>query len=233
MTVAVIALIVALGGTGYAALKLPKNSVGNAQLKRDAVTGDKVKDASLFTNDFAPGQLPKGPQGDQGPAGPAGTQGPKGDQGVKGDQGPKGDQGNAGVTQIIVRRHPASVAMGLAAGASADLVSVRLPAGKWLVRGSTNGFHDGSTGATFNCFLLVNGNPTGNSTTLGLGVTAGVGLMRAGLFEPEADLDLQQAATVKLQCNHEQTVTQGNFGPAFANSRIDAIRADQLDAADA
>ena len=36
MVVAITALIVALGGTGYAALKLPKSSVGTAQLKRNA-----------------------------------------------------------------------------------------------------------------------------------------------------------------------------------------------------
>lgn len=43
MVVACIALIVALGGTSYAAIKLPKNSVGTRQLKNNAVTGVKVK----------------------------------------------------------------------------------------------------------------------------------------------------------------------------------------------
>ena len=36
------ALFVALGGTGYAALNLPKNSVGNLQLKPGAVNSAKV-----------------------------------------------------------------------------------------------------------------------------------------------------------------------------------------------
>ena len=43
MVVACIALAVALGGTSYAAIKLPKNSVGTKQLKKNAVTGLKVK----------------------------------------------------------------------------------------------------------------------------------------------------------------------------------------------
>jgi hypothetical protein len=43
MVVACIALTVALGGTSYAAIKLPKNSVGARQLKKNAVTGQKVK----------------------------------------------------------------------------------------------------------------------------------------------------------------------------------------------
>ena len=43
MVVACIALSVALGGTSYAAIKLPRNSVGTKQLKKRAVTGVKVK----------------------------------------------------------------------------------------------------------------------------------------------------------------------------------------------
>ena len=46
MVVAIVALIVALGGTGYAAIKLPANSVGTAQLKKDAVTSLKVKNTT-------------------------------------------------------------------------------------------------------------------------------------------------------------------------------------------
>ena len=49
MVVACLALTVALGGTSYAAIKLPKNSVGTKQLKRNAVTGPKVK-ASAITS---------------------------------------------------------------------------------------------------------------------------------------------------------------------------------------
>jgi hypothetical protein len=47
MVVACLALLVALGGTGYAAIKLPANSVGTKQLKRGAVTGVKVKRNAL------------------------------------------------------------------------------------------------------------------------------------------------------------------------------------------
>ena len=43
MIVACIALMVALGGTSYAAIRLPANSVGTVQLKKAAVTGAKVK----------------------------------------------------------------------------------------------------------------------------------------------------------------------------------------------
>jgi hypothetical protein len=47
MIVALIALIVALGGTSYAAFRLPKNSVGSKQLKKNAVTTAKIKNGAV------------------------------------------------------------------------------------------------------------------------------------------------------------------------------------------
>jgi len=47
MIVAVIALIMALAGTGYAATQLPKKSVGTAQLKKSAVTNAKIKNGTI------------------------------------------------------------------------------------------------------------------------------------------------------------------------------------------
>jgi hypothetical protein len=43
MCVALLGLFVALGGTTWAAVSLPARSVGTAQLKTGAVTGDKIK----------------------------------------------------------------------------------------------------------------------------------------------------------------------------------------------
>jgi hypothetical protein len=107
LVIACIALALSLGGVGYAALRLPVNSVGTKQ----------VINHSLLKADFKPGQLPRGPRGVQGPkgdtgaggaAGVQGLPGPKGDTGAggaagaqglqglpgpKGDTGPKGDQG--------------------------------------------------------------------------------------------------------------------------------------------
>lgn len=76
--VASLALFVALGGISYAAIALPKNSVGPKQLKANAVTGAKVKDGSLSKADFAPGDLPAGANGAAGPKGDTGAAGPKG-----------------------------------------------------------------------------------------------------------------------------------------------------------
>jgi hypothetical protein len=81
--ISLIALFVALGGTGYAAVTLPRNSVGSAQLKtgavhksdqgKNSVDSSKVVNGSLLGADFKTGQLPAGPMGPSGPSGPAGA----------------------------------------------------------------------------------------------------------------------------------------------------------------
>jgi hypothetical protein len=45
--IACLALFIALGGTGYAAFKLPRRSVGTRQLKAGAVTTSKVKRGAI------------------------------------------------------------------------------------------------------------------------------------------------------------------------------------------
>jgi hypothetical protein len=98
ITLSITALVVAVFGStplGEAALEqvLPRNSVGAAQLRNNAVTNrklaagavttGKVRNRSLLAVDFARGQLPAGPQGAAGPAGP---QGPAGAPGISGYQ---------------------------------------------------------------------------------------------------------------------------------------------------
>jgi hypothetical protein len=94
-----LALFVALSGTAYAAT-LPRNSVGPAQLKRNAVTSAKVKPRSLLASDFRRGQLPAGPEG---PPGARGAEGATGARGAEGARGPQGPQGPAGATNVTIR----------------------------------------------------------------------------------------------------------------------------------
>ena len=97
MVVACLSLVLALGGTGYAAGLLPVGSVGTPQLKADAVVSSKVKDGSLLAKDFRAGQLPAGARGAAGVAGERGAAGP---QGVAGLQGQPGSQGPAGFSSL-------------------------------------------------------------------------------------------------------------------------------------
>ncbi len=112
MAIAVVALMVALGGTTYAVNALPRNSVGNeqlrknavgnAQLRKNAVTSAKVKNYSLLAVDFKPGQLNRlvptsiGPNGPQGISGADGATGATGGTGATGPVGPVGDTGARG-----------------------------------------------------------------------------------------------------------------------------------------
>jgi hypothetical protein len=117
LVVASLALAVALGGTGYAAVVLPPNSVGTAQLRPGAVVGSKVRRHSLVASNFKGGQLPAGPQGLAGPAGPTGPAGPKGDAATKLFAVVRDDGG-------VVRQ---SGGIGVAKGAGAGRYTVTFP----------------------------------------------------------------------------------------------------------
>ncbi len=82
-----LALVVATGGTSYAAIALPKNSVASKQIVNNSIKSKDVKDGGLTAADFAAGSLPAGPagpQGLQGPPGPIGGTGPIGPTGASG-----------------------------------------------------------------------------------------------------------------------------------------------------
>jgi len=120
---ALLALFVALGGTSYAAVQLPANSVGTRQLKAGAVTGAKIRsdavtsaklgndavteseiaDGAVTSNEVRDHTLTlqdlafdsfRGERGVQGPEGPQGATGPRGATGAIGLQGPMGPVGN-------------------------------------------------------------------------------------------------------------------------------------------
>jgi hypothetical protein len=55
--VATLALFIALGGASYAALKVPKKSVGTKQLKKNAVTTPKIKDQAVTAGKVKNGTL--------------------------------------------------------------------------------------------------------------------------------------------------------------------------------
>lgn len=134
MVVSSLALFVALSGTSYAAIVLPKNSVGTDQLKpravkgsdirASAITSTKVKAGSLLRTDFKSGELagavgPEDMRGLKGDVGTPGARGADGTAGVKGDTGTigltgadgtpgvKGEQGDTGAKGDQGDRGPA------------------------------------------------------------------------------------------------------------------------------
>lgn len=90
--VASLALFVALGGTGYAAITITGKNVKDSSLtgrdvKNSSLTAADVKNGSLLKQDFKAGQLPSGPAGVPGAPGAPGATGPKGDKGDAGEPG--------------------------------------------------------------------------------------------------------------------------------------------------
>jgi hypothetical protein len=57
LVVSFIALLVALGGTAYAGLSLPKNSVGTKQLKNNAVTSKKLASGAVTARNMSVGAV--------------------------------------------------------------------------------------------------------------------------------------------------------------------------------
>lgn len=66
------AMFIALGGSSYAAITLPRNSVGSNQIRKSAVGTSEVRNRSLRFSDFRASDLVRfqGPKGDKGDPGP-------------------------------------------------------------------------------------------------------------------------------------------------------------------
>lgn len=150
--VSYLALFVALGGTSYAAVKLPKNSVGSAQLRNNVVTSRKVRGHSLLARDFKAHQLPAGRRGKAGPTGPQGLPGVAGTPGSRGATGPTGPTGATGATGLQGPAGPLDVLYKAQSGtatssAGTTIATISLPAGKWLLTGHVVADNSSSTAA--------------------------------------------------------------------------------------
>jgi hypothetical protein len=95
MVVACVALAIALGGTSYAALSLPANSVGTKQIKNGAVTKTKIAAGTITGL-----RGHKGARGVAGPVGPAGAGGAAGSAGAAGPAGKEGPPGPVALAYI-------------------------------------------------------------------------------------------------------------------------------------
>lgn len=229
--VATLALFIALGGASYAAIRIPKNSVGTKQIRKNAVNSFKVKNRSLLAKDFKAGQLPRGATGAQGipgligptgafgatgargltvtgPTGATGEPGADGSPGAEGLQGPTGAEGQPGANG-----DPGADGMPGPTGADGSIgptgpTGEAGPAGA----GSTAVMSSGTSLAMFaNEYFPVSGSATTTpgaleSTTLSPGVEVTARNFRVKLsYMPGAGLDreirLLDDGVVVLSCN--------------------------------
>jgi hypothetical protein len=231
LVVAVIALFVALGGTGYAAFKLPNNSVGANQIKDGAVGSSEVRDRSLLSSDFKQGQLPAGPQG------PMGATGATGAQGLTGPQGENGIAGRDGAAVTVRARSTGSAHT----PADASSVSVPLTSNTWTQAPSeidigpygTFAFMSppaGSCGGTGLAALTIRTYVDGKLFSIdmreaipgGGARTGAFDAPRASLFEPGSAQSHTVTAEVSSSCESGAVVT-----PDFTvtDIQLDFIRA--------
>jgi hypothetical protein len=78
MVIALLALLVALGGTSWAAVTLAPRSVNNAALNTGAVNSRVIQNGQVKSQDLARGVLRRGPAGAPGQTGATGPTGPAG-----------------------------------------------------------------------------------------------------------------------------------------------------------
>jgi len=96
------------GGAAFAAGQLAPNSVGTRQIKNGAITGPKIKKASIEATKLTQLAIStlKGQKGAKGANGAKGATGTKGDRGATGAQGPPGAAGNPGAFATVIPSTP-------------------------------------------------------------------------------------------------------------------------------
>jgi hypothetical protein len=204
-----LALAIALGGTSYAAIKLPSNSVGTKQIKAAAVTSAKVKNRSLKAVDFRLGEMPRGAQGLAGATGAAGA------RGAAGEQGALGPTGAIGPSATYERIMPAFY-VPIGAADTSLAVLPNLPAGSYSVDALAALF--GNAGGNYlACDILAN--------------DASIEYVQATPHVAEYQIVLQGSVesagplTLKLVCNTYggAGTTAVNFGTSLKATRVGSL----------
>jgi hypothetical protein len=122
LAVSITALVVAMGGTGYAATKL-----SGSNIKTGTITGKQIKSHSLGTGKLSAKTIVQ-LHGATGPAGPAGAAGPA---------GPAGARGPAGATSIAGLTRPQTPPVDLQPGVQ-KTTTVPCPSGTVVVGGGVS-----------------------------------------------------------------------------------------------
>lgn len=205
------ALVVALGGTAYAANTVRSSDIVNGQVKNvdianNAVTSAKVANNSLRLGDIRPADRAslRGPAGPAGAPGSNGTTGPAGPAGAVGPTGAAGATGPRGPSDAIKKESTSFVAT---AAAFTSQQSISLPAGSWVVTGTGLVNNNGGATATASCRLLIGGTSVDELQSFSVPITGAPG--ERVPFSLTGAGTLAAAGTAELQCSLSQA---GNVG---------------------
>jgi len=227
------ALVVALGGTSYAATvittrQIQDGTVQGRDVHASTLTGAKITDHTLTAADFAAGTLLRGatgPKGDPGVAGAPGVPGSPGTPGAPGAPGAvgdKGDTGPRGPSDGYEVHHISPVT--LTAGVTTQVLALALP---------------GTGGYLVHAKVEANGTTTAQAVACTLTVGSDVDTAEASLHQVVAQsapwLGRQSLA---LQVAHTNTLAIGSTayvdctgqlgGEVVRSVRIDAVKVASL-----
>lgn len=202
MVVSIVALFFALGGAGYAATQLPKNSVGNRQLRNNAVTWQKIKPGTIGAGRVNQASIQTRVSGTC--------------SGSKGAIGRVSQSGRVSCNPTEPSQFGSTAPGTAVTGASTTVVRRVLPAGMFLILGEAYPFNSGATSATVSCTLAVPGGASQSRTiTVGAGSRAALPVNLAAEVRPggaTSTLSCSQAGSavdVAGQINAIQTASNG------------------------
>ena len=201
MIVALCALVVALSGTSYAALKLPKSSVGPKQLKKNAVSSSKkVKRGALLLSDFKKSQRSR-------------LRGPQGVPGLVGETGARGATGPVGPSNAYTAAPASQVA-------NEDVTLSNLPPGSYVIMAKAYAYTLGDGIYQVNCDLTAGGVEDSISTTIAK-QAATENFVQESLSQHLTRV-LTSGGSATFRCN-ESTGSVGIYGPRITAIRVGSV----------
>ncbi len=129
--IAMLALVVALGGTATAASGL----INGKKIKNKTIAGKKLKNKTITKNKLAPATI-------------------KALKGQKGAKGAKGDKGNPGENGVVAPTFEEFSSVNIPNGSEMAIGTVNVPAGKYMITGVVDGFTLGT--GRIECFTSTN-----------------------------------------------------------------------------
>ena len=199
MAVAMVALVVALGGTAVAAHRVlaPANSVNSAA----------VIDHSLRTQDFKKGVLKSGPVGRTGATGRAGSTGSTGPAGATGSTGPAGATGPVGPSNAFVHYQTGPVTIAVAPSTT-TVTSLAVPAaGTYMFWAKMYVAAPAQGDATITCNLTAGGDHDESQSDSASSVPSSMAMNVAHVFAAPGTADLVCSSTEAFHSAHFATVS--------------------------
>lgn len=223
--VASLALFIALGGVGYAAVKIPEKSVGSAQLKNGAVTTPKISQAARNSL--------RGQTGPEGAAGPVGKTGPKGSTGdvgatgaagAPGPTGPTGSKGDPGTSEGYFDQDSVTIA---ATQAGSDIAGTSLDAGSYLISARIQ--VQGQYGAPVRCALKNTAAVEIDDASVRIQSSY---LSSGNALSLSAPLTLASAGDIVVKCSFPDINDENNGNQYSFVTNVSAVQVSTLHAAD-